>query len=182
MQHLGILFSMPTKNPRLSITVEPKLAAQLRRLAELTGNSQSALIGELLEGSTVVFARVIKVLEAAQEARGAVRGLIAEDLENVQGKLERQLGLALDIVDERDLLDRVERFPFGLPANHTEDEYRAYAAACDLAARRHVVLIERRAGRGSGSPPAPARKSSGKTPVSNRGVRSTTKQDKRRGV
>ena len=56
---------MTTKNPRLTITLEPALAAQIKRMSELTGNSQSAIISELLDGSAPVFERVIKVLEAA---------------------------------------------------------------------------------------------------------------------
>ena len=59
---------MPAKNPRLTITLQPVLAAQLRRLSELTGNSQSALIAELLEGSEPIFTRMIQVLEAAEQA------------------------------------------------------------------------------------------------------------------
>jgi hypothetical protein len=138
---------MPAKNPRLTITIEPQLAAQLRRLSELTGNSQSALISELLEGSSVIFSRLIKVLEAARDARAAVRGSIAHDLEHVQGKLEHRLGLTLEMADE--LVEREET--------------------------NEVKEILRRARRGAGSPPAPRR---GKTPVSNRGVRSTKTKDK----
>lgn len=150
--HLGILGLMPAKNPRLCITIEPKLAAQLRRLAELTGNSQSALIGELLEGSSNVFTRVIKVLEAANAVRGSVRGRIAEELEHAQGKLERQLGLALDIVDGSDLVDKAE----------------------DVQRRRR-----RQKGALSRSLAAPG--SDGKvTPLSNRGVRSNGKADRTR--
>ena len=65
---------MATKNPRLTITLQPSLAAQLRRLSELTGNSQSGLIAELLEGSGPVFDRMIKVMEAAKTAKEAMRG------------------------------------------------------------------------------------------------------------
>lgn len=146
--HLGILATMPAKNPRLTITIEPQLAVQLRRLSELTGNSQSALISELLEGSSVVFSRLIKVLEAARDARAAVRGSIASDLEHVQGNLEHRLGLTLDLADE--LSERQD-------TNETAKE------------------IVRRAGRGGVSPPAPRL---GVTPASNRGVRSTKTKDK----
>ena len=55
---------------RLTITLQPTLAAQLRKLSQLTGNSQSALIGELLEGSGPVFDRMIQVMEAAKTAKG----------------------------------------------------------------------------------------------------------------
>ena len=59
---------MPTPNPRLTITLEPSTAAQLRRMSELTGNSQSSMISELLSQSAPVFDRLITVLEAAEVA------------------------------------------------------------------------------------------------------------------
>lgn len=90
---------MPAKNPRLTITLQPVIAAQLRRLSELTGNSQSSLIAELLDGSTAVFERVIRVLEAAEEAQRSIKGSLAQGLGDAQSKVEEQLGLALDIFD-----------------------------------------------------------------------------------
>lgn len=86
---------MTTKNPRLTITLQPVLAAQLRRISALTGNSQSALISELLEGSTPVFTRIIQVLEAAETAKQSLKGKLADDMEHVQGRMEKQFGLAL---------------------------------------------------------------------------------------
>src|SRR5450830_179721 len=73
---------MPAKNPRLTITLQPVIAAQLRRLAELTGNSQSALIAELLDGTSPVFDRVIRVLEAAQQAQNSIKGSLAHSLDD----------------------------------------------------------------------------------------------------
>lgn len=87
---------MPTKNPRLTITLQPALADQLRRLSALTGNSQSALISELLDGSGPVFDRMISILEAAKQATSNMRGKIAADLETAQNQLENVLGIALD--------------------------------------------------------------------------------------
>lgn len=139
---------MPAKNPRLSITLQPLLAAQLRRLSELTGNSQSALVAELLEGSDGVFARVIRVLEAAQEARANLRDSLAAELDLAQGKLERQLHLTLDFVDHHaPLID---------PAEH----------------------VQRRAGRGRPKASRARPSSVVATPLSNRGVRSDTKTGK----
>jgi hypothetical protein len=139
---------MPTKNPRISIMVPPLLAAQLRRLSELTGNSQSALVGELLEGSETVFARLIRVLEAAQEARHSMRDSLVNDLENAQGRVEQQLGLALDLVDHHaPLLDGVED-------------------------------IKRRAGRGGSAAATARAPAASVTPLSNRGVRSNRKTGK----
>lgn len=101
---------MPAKNPRLTITLQPSLAAQLRKLSELTGNSQSALIGELLEGSGPVFDRMIQVLEAAKAAKESMRGKLADDMERAQTKMEGALGMVLDGFDEftGSLLDEAE--------------------------------------------------------------------------
>ena len=60
-----MMHPMTTQNPRLTITLQPTIAAQLKELSRLTGNSQSSLIAELLDGSSAVFARVIQVLTAA---------------------------------------------------------------------------------------------------------------------
>lgn len=86
---------MPAKNPRLTITLKPALAAQFRQLSQLTGNSQSALIGDLLEGSEPVIARVIQVLEAAQVAKQSLRGRLADDMDKAQAQVEGALGVAM---------------------------------------------------------------------------------------
>lgn len=101
---------MPAKNPRLTITLQPTLAAQLRKLSELTGNSQSGLIGELLEGSGPVFDRMIQVMEAAKTAKEAMRGRIAGDIEKAQSRVEEGLGMALEGFDQwtGSLLDEAE--------------------------------------------------------------------------
>lgn len=145
---------MPAKNPRLTITLPPSMHAMLRRLSELTGNSQSALIAGLLEGSEPVLARTIHVLEAAEEAKEAMRGKLAADMAQAQGQVESQLGLALESFDKwtGHLLEEVEQ-------------------------------VKRRA-RGAGGSRRPARATRvPPTPPSNRGVRSptatTTKKAKR---
>lgn len=137
MMHL-----MPAKNPRLTITLQPSLAAQLRKLSELTGNSQSALIGDLLEGSGPVFDRMIQVLEAANTAKKVMRGKITEDMEAAQAKVEGALGMAFEGFDQLtgSLLDEAE--------------------AVTRRARRGPA-VRGRSGLGAASP----------TPISNRGVR-----------
>jgi hypothetical protein len=140
---------MPTKNPRLTITLTPSLGAQLRTIAELSGNSQSSLIAELLEGSGPVFVRMIDVLQAAKGAREAMRGKVAQDLDNAQGKLEAQLGLAMDTFNEYtgDLLDEAE-------------------------------AVKRRVKKGSAGGLRVRSAALPSTPLSNRGVRSKNKTDK----
>ena len=85
---------MPTKNPRLTITLNPELAAQLRRLSQLTGSSQGALIGELLEGSSDVFVKIIATLEAAQKAAVSMRGQLVTDMAAAQERIEDAIGFS----------------------------------------------------------------------------------------
>ena len=101
---------MPTKNPRLTVTLQPGTSAQLSELSRLTGDSQSAIIADILEKSAPVFERVIRVLAAAEEAKAELKGRMASDLDKAQDKIERQLGLALEGLDEYtvSLLDEVE--------------------------------------------------------------------------
>ena len=101
---------MTTKNPRLTITLKPSLAAQLREMARLTGNSQSSLIAQLLEGSHVVFDRLIQVLSAAEAAKQSLKGKITGDVSHAQTRLEEQLGIVLETFDEvtQPLLDGLE--------------------------------------------------------------------------
>ena len=144
---------MPTSNPRITITLPPATHAQLRRLSELTDQSQSSLVSEILEASAPVFERTIRVLEAANDARAEMKGRMASDLATAQAKLEKQLGLQLDTFDEF--------------TGHLLDE---------------VEAVRRRARRGSaiGRADAPAAgKTGGATPLSNRGVRSTPKKGKK---
>ena len=140
---------MPTKNPRLTITLQPSLAAQLRKLSELTGNSQSGLIADLLDGTGPVFDRMIQVLEAAKTAKESIKGRMADDMERAQAKMEGALGMVLEGFDEitGSLLDEAE-----------EVTRRGRGSAG--AARSH--------GPGAAAP----------TPISNRGVRYDPKATK----
>lgn len=135
---------MPTKNPRLSITFEPSFLARLRRLSELTGNSQGAMAAELLLGCAPAIDRLINLLEAAKSAKADVLDKLVSDMEAAQGRIEQQIGLALG---ESDLIT----------AGLLEDAEK----------------IRRRRGRGGMrkrvSAAAPEASS---TPISNRGVRS----------
>lgn len=135
---------MATKKPRLTITLEPALSDSLRRLSELTGNSQSSLISEMLSGSGPIFEKMIRVLEAAEVAKGAIKGRVTRGLDDAQTKFEKALGLSLVGFDELEavLLEVAEPPPKGQTATASE------SAAAAISAQP--------------------------TPLSNRGVRSTT--------
>ena len=144
---------MPTPNPRISITLKPSLAAVLRELSTLAGNSQSAIVAELLETSQPVFEKMVLVLRASATVRDAAKQDMAAGLERAQGRLEQQLGLISEEFDEvtRPVLEAAER-------------------------------IDRRSGRAATARSAggarPGREGR-ETPLSNRGVRSPSKQAKK---
>jgi hypothetical protein len=105
---------MATKNPRITITLTPELHAVLRRLSELTENSQSGIVGELLLSSLPIFERMCSVLEAAQKLKE--QGLnapqaVRDSLDRAQAKLEGQMNLVLDAFNEggRPLLEHAEK-------------------------------------------------------------------------
>lgn len=105
---------MPAKNPRITITMQPTLHAVFRRLSELTGQSQSAIIGDLLQGSEVALLRMVKLLEASNLAKENLKGKTAADLNSVQDDLERQFGLELtehvgDLIGEVESIVRRRR-------------------------------------------------------------------------
>jgi hypothetical protein len=134
---------MPATNPRLTITMQPSLAAILRRVSQLTGSSQSSIIGELLMQSMPIFERMVIVLDAAGKLKEQGEKMpkeIGESLDRAQERMESQLGLLLDDMDAgvRPLLQEAEK-------------------------------VHRRGARADGRSPA-ARATGARTPMSNRGV------------
>ena len=141
---------MTTTKPRITVNLEPVTALQLKRISELTGNSQSSMISEVLEQAAPVFERLIVVLEAAEQAKAKVREQSVERLSDAQARIEAQLGLVLDEFDRSTapLLEDVERVK--------RRRRRTRQAGAD-------------GGDGGGV----------STPISNRGVRSTHKATKK---
>lgn len=101
-----MMHCMSTSKPRITITLEPVTALQLKRLSELTGNSQSALVSDVLEQSSGVFERLIVVLEAVEQARlsaeaakKSVRMDSMKNLDEAQKQIEKQMGIVLDLFE-----------------------------------------------------------------------------------
>lgn len=142
---------MPAVNPRITITLTPQVHAVLRRMSELTEQSQSSIVGELLSESLPVFERMTEVLEAAKRLKDEAasgKDNIRAGLVEAQEQLEKQLGLAMETMDGgfRPILDAAEK----------------------LDRRKRTG---RKAAAGMGAPAAPARPATaGPTPLSNRGV------------
>nr|CRY96552.1 hypothetical protein [uncultured prokaryote] len=138
---------MPTSNPRITITLEPSQSARLKRLSELSGNSQASFISELIGSSMPVVDRLIRLMEAANEVRSGLTDDLVADMEASQARVEAQLGLALDDFDSNTsvLLDMAES------------------------------VKRRKVARGMRSVPPATSPAPRPTPISNRGVRSTKK-------
>lgn len=88
---------MPTLNPRLSVTLTPELASVLERMSQLTNQSRSAIVSDILETTRPVFERLIQVLEAAQTVKGDLKEGTIKLLQDAESKLHTQLGLSMDI-------------------------------------------------------------------------------------
>lgn len=145
---------MPTSNPRVNVTLKPSTAAILKRMSQLTGNSQSGLIAELLEANEDTFQRLVTVLEAAHMAKESLTEEMRSGLQEAQGKLETQLGLVLETLDEGTA---------------------PILAAAEKVRRRAA----RKTGGGARSPGRSRGLEGGSTPISNRGVRNDPKQAKK---
>lgn len=95
--------------------MQPTLHAIFRRLSELTGQSQSQLVFELLDGSQGALQNVISLLEKANHAKEELSGSVGADLQDAQDRIERQLGLALESLGEPEWSQEsfaTERVPF----------------------------------------------------------------------
>lgn len=102
---------MATSNPRITITLEPSVHALLQRLSGATGNSMSSMVADLLKESAPIFERMARVIEAAAEAQDLAKVEMVGGMERAQAKLEKQLGLALETMDEgfRPILEEAEK-------------------------------------------------------------------------
>jgi len=92
--------TMATKNPRISVMLKPSTSALLIRVGQLTKQSQSAMIAEIIESTEPVFERLITVLEAAQLVSQDLKDGTKKSLEVAEKKLHEQLGFTLAMFDE----------------------------------------------------------------------------------
>ena len=151
-----MLHSMTTLNPRISITLTPAVSAVLRELSKLAGNSQSAIVGELLESALPVFERVVLALRAASTVKDSAKTEIAAGLDRAQAKLEDQMGLLLGEMDDglKPLLQAAEKI----------DRRGAGAGKRSAAPALSRSVDPRPVTRGSGIPPtADGQANKGKT-------------------
>lgn len=83
---------MATAKPRHSITFEPDDYEVLRRMAELQGGSVSKIVSELVSSVMPALRRVVELVEAANQAEGAVRENLARLAAEAEGPMVESLG------------------------------------------------------------------------------------------
>ena len=101
---------MAALNPRITVTVTPRVDAVLKRFSTLTGKSKSAMVGEILDESFPMFAKMVKVFEAAERAQKEMASNVVQPFAKAQEHLEGQLNLSMDSLNfaADDLLRDVE--------------------------------------------------------------------------
>ena len=82
----------------------------MKSLSDLSGNSMSSMVAEIITMNEPVFARMVKVLQAAKTVQASSKESMMAALNDAQTKIEQQLGLALDAMDDgfRPVLDDAE--------------------------------------------------------------------------
>ena len=102
----------------------------------------SALVGDLLASNEPVFLRMATVLRAAKEVTQQGHAQMVDALEKAQGRLENQLGLALNEVEQA-----------ALPLLDVSEKVTRRARKSDAGTRPVASAQRPRAGRGSAQPP-----------------------------
>lgn len=82
---------MPTQNPRVNVTLSPTTDALVGRMARLQRVSKSQVLRELLEAAEPALQRAATLMEAAAEARDAVKANLGRDLDRAQAQAERAM-------------------------------------------------------------------------------------------
>lgn len=112
------VYRMPTINPRVNVTLSPSLSDLVGALARHQRVSRSQVLRELLEAAEPALQRVVRMMDAVERAKGAVRGGFAEDLLRAQRTIEQDLESVLSGVDGTtgDLVAMAERIEGRRPA------------------------------------------------------------------
>lgn len=102
---------MPAANPRISVTLTPSMDAILKRLSDVSGQSKSSIVAELLETSEGVFERMAVILETAKTATQEAKERMAFNLEEAHARLVEQAGVVGDLFEEQtaDLVGELEQ-------------------------------------------------------------------------
>ena len=91
---------MPTKNPRVNVTLSPSLDRLVSQLAEGQQMSKSQVLRELLETAEPALQRVVLLMSAAEKATREVRVGLGSSLDRSTQALQHALEDGLRGLDE----------------------------------------------------------------------------------
>ena len=90
---------MPTKKPRIAITLEPHYYEIVSRLSQLTGDPKSKILSELFETVAEPLMRTVALLEAAQSAPAQVKAGLRSTVEQIEKELTEVAGTSMGQMD-----------------------------------------------------------------------------------
>lgn len=90
---------MSTNKPRLTLTLEPDVAAQVERLARLQGCPKSRVLTELLEGIGPMLSKVADTLELAMKVQKSAKAGLARAVEETEAELQPMLAAVISAYD-----------------------------------------------------------------------------------
>lgn len=141
---------MPTRKHRVTVTLEPRTAEVVKRMAELQGRSQASVISELIEEVAEPMERTLALVEAAAAAPKQVRDGLRASAEQIEDQLRKSVQAFGHESD--DLLEFLER------ASNASDERASRSADDDArkasgSARRRPARSAKKRAKKKGQPP-----------------------------
>lgn len=120
----------------------------MARLSQLTGQSKSSFIAEVLESSMPVLERMVTVLDAAKQVKDSLKETTKKSMEASEAMLHDVLGITMDIFDQsaKPILEEAERIQ--RRATQRQAEGMRESAPNGLPAAERPPLVTR----GSGTP------------------------------
>jgi hypothetical protein len=103
---------MPTKNPRITVTLEPQVYDTLTRLSDLQGTSMSAIVSEFLGITMPAMQRMLVAFQYAKDAPQAAREGLRQAIDKAEA---RMLPAAMARIEQHDMFLREEMAQMGLP-------------------------------------------------------------------
>lgn len=86
------------RGKRVSVTLSEEQARTIERLAKVNGQSQSRIVGELVEAVEPVLKRVASLCEFAAKAKGETATKLRGSMEEAQAELEPMLLKAMRLM------------------------------------------------------------------------------------
>jgi hypothetical protein len=101
---------MPTKNPRVNVTLSSGLDLLLTRLAAHQRASKSQILRELVESAEPALQRVVALMDAGAQASAALKGRMLTTMEEATSRAQAEMSHMLATVDSRvdDLVAQAE--------------------------------------------------------------------------